>query len=589
MATHRINCAEIELQDAYDAHAEPLIERVSLLRERRIAPLIDRVCSELSGPDAGPVVRIDRLELDLGPIALDEFDDDFIRKLEAALRAALSKALSEQRSAGLAERASIELLESFSRTGNLPWWADRSEPALVASHVRVLLAGAPHELMRLLHALADDAPALARIARHCDDALLDEIIVQTHAGAGAALLADIHALERLLAGGESGPGRSNVIRARGAVLAALARAGRREPERMLDALLDEIARSSPLSWDALARPELPATPRLRDAMSRARASVATSPHEHAMGHERAPVDSRASAAEVASRALERNPPNVRPVESRAPSMDDRPVTHERLAEPGPPREHVGPDTLALDLDTSSEAMPAGDASLPAPPSEEGSPGPALPEPALPGPALPVPSLGVPALATPSIAAPPHNTREAAAARRRALDQLEQLYVDDAGLVILWPFLDRFFLHVGLLDQDRRFIDEQAPMQAIALLSQLASEDPEPPEFRLPLAKLLCGLGPEASFALDHPLAPEQLDECERLLAAVIGHASILRDMPVASFRAAFLRRAGVLSVRDGAWLLQVERQSHDLVLDRFPWSWSWVKLPWMPDPLRVEW
>lgn len=191
----------------------------------------------------------------------------------------------------------------------------------------------------------------------------------------------------------------------------------------------------------------------------------------------------------------------------------------------------------------------------------------------------------PAPAAPTLPDP----RELAAARRRALDQLEQLYVDDAGLVILWPFLDRFFLHAGLLDQDRRFAGEHAPMHAIALLSQLASEDPEPPEFRLPLAKLLCGLPPEAGFALERPLAPEQLDLCERLLAAVIGHASILRDMPVASFRATFLQRPGALSVRDGAWLLQVERQAHDLVLDRFPWSWSWVKLPWMPDPLRVEW
>ncbi|HWN69395.1 MAG TPA: contractile injection system tape measure protein, partial [Haliangium sp.] len=598
MATHLINRAEIELEVGEVALAEHLLERVSLLRERRIAPLLDRVCSELSGPGPGPAVRIDQLELELGSIALDDFEDDFIRKLEAALRAALSKVLSEQRGAALAERASIELLEIFARTGNLPWWADRSEPTLVASHVRVLLARAPHALIRLLHALADDAPALARIARHCDDALLDEIVVQMHAGAGAELRADIHALERLLAGGESGPGRSSVIRARGAVLAALARIGRREPQRTLDALLDEIARSSPLSWDALARGELPATPRLRDAVSRARTSVATAPREHATGRDRTQVDSHASAAQVASLALERDAIDVRPVERAAPFTDDRPSMPEHMVEHGPPHEHGGPDARArLDGDTSSEAIPIGDASLQDQLSEDGSPAPTLPAPtpalpapavAAPGPDVPVPAEAAIAATTPGVAAP-RDPRAIAAARRRALDQLEQLYVDDAGLVILWPFLDRFFLHAGLLDQDRRFAGEQAPMQAIALLSQLASEDPEPPEFRLPLAKLLCGLPPEAGFALERPLAPEQLDECERLLAAVIGHASILRDMPVASFRATFLQRTGVLSVRDGAWLLQVERQSHDLVLDRFPWSWSWVRLPWMPDPLRVEW
>jgi hypothetical protein len=185
--------------------------------------------------------------------------------------------------------------------------------------------------------------------------------------------------------------------------------------------------------------------------------------------------------------------------------------------------------------------------------------------------------------------PPGVPRVIAAARGGALHQLDELYVDDAGLVILWPFLGHFFLHAGLLDRDHLFVDKQAPMRAIALLSQLAMENPEPPEFRLPLAKLLCGLSPQNSFALERLPTPEQLDECERLLAAVIVHASILRDMPVASFRTTFLQRSGVLSVRDGAWLLQVERHTHDLVLDRFPWSWSWVKLPWMPNPLRVEW
>ena len=44
-----------------------------------------------------------------------------------------------------------------------------------------------------------------------------------------------------------------------------------------------------------------------------------------------------------------------------------------------------------------------------------------------------------------------------------------------------------------------------------------------------------------------------------------------------------------LTMVEGTWLLRVERASHDLVLDRFPWSWSWLKLPWMGDPLRVEW
>jgi hypothetical protein len=170
-----------------------------------------------------------------------------------------------------------------------------------------------------------------------------------------------------------------------------------------------------------------------------------------------------------------------------------------------------------------------------------------------------------------------------------LARLDELYVDDAGLVILWPFLERFLVRTGLLGDDRRFLDEAAQLQAVALVEMLATADPEPLEFHLPLAKLLCGRPLESDFPLDRPLTPEQLAEGDHLLAAMIDRAPMLGELSIPGLRASFLARPGALSTRDGAWLLQVERRAHDVVLDRFPWSWTWVKLPWMPDPLRVEW
>ena len=45
----------------------------------------------------------------------------------------------------------------------------------------------------------------------------------------------------------------------------------------------------------------------------------------------------------------------------------------------------------------------------------------------------------------------------------------------------------------------------------------------------------------------------------------------------------------MLSTRDGAWLLRVERAEYDGLLDRLPWAVSWVKLPWTEVPLAVQW
>ena len=165
---------------------------------------------------------------------------------------------------------------------------------------------------------------------------------------------------------------------------------------------------------------------------------------------------------------------------------------------------------------------------------------------------------------------------------------DELYLGNAGLVIVWPFIKTFFDRLDLLEEDR-FKSEGARQRGVALLQYLATEDPAPPEYLLPLNKLLCGIELDAVFELEYPLTEAERDECNSLLTAVIAQAPILNNMSIPGFRGSFLLRLGILSLRDGIWLLRVERETYDLVLDRFPWGFEWVKLPWMETPLQVEW
>ena len=167
---------------------------------------------------------------------------------------------------------------------------------------------------------------------------------------------------------------------------------------------------------------------------------------------------------------------------------------------------------------------------------------------------------------------------------------DELAVDDGGLVILWPFLDTLLSRLELMDPEQKvFLGEEARNQAIALLSFLVEGDPEPPEWRLPLAKVLAGLSPLAPWRLEEPLEPEMLAEGERLLEAVIAHAGLAEKLRPEDLRNLVLRRPAVLSSRTGAWLLRVERRAEDALLERLPWGWSWIRLPWMEHPLQVEW
>ncbi len=161
-----------------------------------------------------------------------------------------------------------------------------------------------------------------------------------------------------------------------------------------------------------------------------------------------------------------------------------------------------------------------------------------------------------------------------------------LLVDCAGIVLLHPFLPRFFegLDVAtggeLMDPDR----------ALCLLHHLATGDLTAPEHRVTLAKALCGLPLEQPVEADVGLTDAETAEATALLEAAIRHWEALRSTTPDGLRAEFLQRPGVLSLTsDGDWLLRVETRTADILLDQLPWGFSPVSLPWMSHLMMVEW
>ena len=165
---------------------------------------------------------------------------------------------------------------------------------------------------------------------------------------------------------------------------------------------------------------------------------------------------------------------------------------------------------------------------------------------------------------------------------------EEIYIDNAGLILVWPYLGHFFQSVGLM-YDGAFVDEESINRAIHLLQFLATGEEQTAEYFLPLNKLLCGLDLENPIGKDVHLSKQEKEECEKLLNTVIKHWSALKNTSVTGFRASFLQRKGVLQWNEENWLLRVERKTYDLLLERIPWSISIIKLSWMKTALYVEW
>lgn len=165
---------------------------------------------------------------------------------------------------------------------------------------------------------------------------------------------------------------------------------------------------------------------------------------------------------------------------------------------------------------------------------------------------------------------------------------DELLVHDAGLVLLWPFLGHFFRYLGVVE-GREFVDVQAQHRAVGVLSAVATGLREPPEYHTMLAKLLCGLEVDDVLMFGPPVSDHEYEECQNLLTAVLDRAQVLGDIGSDGLRHTFLLRRGILSVRDGGYLLRVESLAHDLLLSHLEWSFEIFKLPWMAAALAVEW
>ncbi|MCA8829711.1 contractile injection system tape measure protein [Hymenobacter pini] len=166
--------------------------------------------------------------------------------------------------------------------------------------------------------------------------------------------------------------------------------------------------------------------------------------------------------------------------------------------------------------------------------------------------------------------------------------LETVYIQNAGLVLLWPFLAMLFERLGYLDGPE-FRSEATRQQAALLLQFLATGSTEAHEHELPLNKLLCGVPQPRPLPRELPLTEADQATGESLLKAVIARWEILKNTSVAGLRETFLLRSGKLEWLPERINLTVETKTLDILMDSRPWSISIVKLPWMPEPLYVTW
>ena len=166
-----------------------------------------------------------------------------------------------------------------------------------------------------------------------------------------------------------------------------------------------------------------------------------------------------------------------------------------------------------------------------------------------------------------------------------IELAEGIFINNAGAVIIAPFLFPLFEKTGLL-KDNEILEAGT---AISLLHYCVTGNTNPMEYELFLLKILCGVVPDYVFQAEHDLDKGLLKEADELLSSVIEHWSIIKNTSIEGLRESFLKRNGKLSFVNDTWVLQVEQKPYDMVLTKIPWNISMIKLPWMKYRLNTEW
>lgn len=168
-------------------------------------------------------------------------------------------------------------------------------------------------------------------------------------------------------------------------------------------------------------------------------------------------------------------------------------------------------------------------------------------------------------------------------------QISSLYIDNAGLVILHPFLLNLFQKLNLC-KDEVWIDKKSQHKAVLLTQYLVTGQEVFFENELILNKLICGFPIENVINTKQKISKEEKEICNDLLLVVIDYWTVMKNSSVEALRETFLQRAGKLSLSETrSSELWVEEKGVDVLLSSLPWGISMIQTPLMENFLHCYW
>lgn len=165
---------------------------------------------------------------------------------------------------------------------------------------------------------------------------------------------------------------------------------------------------------------------------------------------------------------------------------------------------------------------------------------------------------------------------------------DEIAVQNAGLILLHPFLKHFFVKTGIADKQGNLPKEKLDL-AVQSLHFLATGNENIFEGSLVFEKFLCGLPLKMPVKRQSLLNDEIRSEAGILLKEAIANWKALKNSSPNDLRQLFIQREGKLMQQENKYKLVVERKAQDILLERISWNISMLKLPWRKELIVVEW
>lgn len=167
------------------------------------------------------------------------------------------------------------------------------------------------------------------------------------------------------------------------------------------------------------------------------------------------------------------------------------------------------------------------------------------------------------------------------------EQANGQYVQNAGLILIHPFIKTFFEHCDLLHPKTQQLIN--PELCAHLLHYIATGKTNAPEYDMVFEKFLCNIPMHQTINRHLKLSRKHKTQAKNVIESVQYNWISMKKSSVELLQNEFFQRSGKLVVTDHDYTLIIEQKTQDILLKNLGWGLGLVKLPWKEKFMFINW